>query len=363
LVDLKAQYANLKPEIDKAIQMVLEEGTFSGGPYIKQFEEQFAKAHRSKYCTVVSSGTAALHVILLSLEIGPDDEVIMPVNTCFATAEAICHTGATPIFIDCESDYYNLDPQQIEQAITNHTRAILVVHLYGQPAQMQEIIEIAEKYKLILLEDCAQSHLATYDRIPVGNFGKAAGVSFYPTKNLGAFGESGAVLSNCQDVQEKVKMLRDHGSCRKDYHELIGYNYRMDSIQAAILIVKLKYLQEWTETRRRHALTYNTYLKDIKGLILPKEHPLVEHSYHQYVVRLRQRDALKDYLKKYGVSTAIHYPLPCHLQKAFRDLPYKPGSFPVSEQCSREILSLPINEQMKEEDIKYVSDCIRLFFD
>ena len=361
-LNLKAQYHSIKSEIDQAVMQVLDQGTFSGGRSISQFEKMFAQAHGSKYCIAVNSGTSALHAIILALEIGSGDEVIVPTNTCFPTPEAIRLTGAIPKFVDCEDKYYNIDPLKIEQAVTSRTRAIMAVHLYGQPAQLEEIKHIANKCQLYLLEDCAQAHLATYDRKLVGNFGIASAFSFYPTKNLGAFGEGGAVLCNDLALTKKIRMLINHGSSRKNHHELIGHNYRMDTLQAAILSVKLEHLDDWTNRRRQNAQLYHNQLSNVTELTLPKEAPRTQHSYHQYVVRLKQRDRLKEYLNDREVSTMIHYPIPCHLQKAFVDVTYEPLSLPVSEQHAHEVLSLPIHDQIQEEDVNFVADCIKSFY-
>lgn len=266
------------------------------------------------------------------------------------------------MFVDCENAYYNIDPDQIESAVTQETKAIIAVHLYGQSAQMHKIKHIADKHRLHLIEDCAQAHLASYGGIPVGNFGIAGAFSFYPTKNLGAYGEGGAVVTNNQTIADKIRAMKNHGSIKKNVHEFIGHNYRMDSLQAAILSVKLKYLDQWTDRRQKSAALYYEFLSDIQGLILPGQHPKAKHVYHQYVIRTHKRDQLQKYLDKCDIETAIHYPIPCHLQPAFSHLPYSKGSFPICEKLSQEVLSLPIAEHLVEDDISYVSDCIKKFF-
>ncbi|GJM30424.1 MAG: glutamine--scyllo-inositol aminotransferase [Cyclobacteriaceae bacterium] len=361
-VDLRSQYYGIKSEIDQAIQQVLEDGVFAQGPNVNEFEKEFAMLHGIKYCTAVASGTAALHILLRALEIGPGDEVIVPVNGCFVTSETISIAGARPVFVDCTSDYFNLDPKLIDQAITPRTKAILVVHLYGQPAQMTEIVELVNKYGLILLEDCAQAHLAKYHDTPVGNFGKAGAISFYPTKNLGAYGESGAIITNDEEIYRKTKILRNHGLTTKYRHSMVGYNYRMDNIQASILRVKLKHLIEWTDIRRKLATYYTTCLEKINEVIVPQVQPFAEHVFHQYVVQVKERQKLMDHLEQCGVTTSIHYPIPCHLQPAFKPLGYKSGRFPIAESCAQSVLSLPLSEQLKPDDIKYVSECIANYY-
>jgi dTDP-4-amino-4,6-dideoxygalactose transaminase len=362
-VNLTGQYHEIKSEIDDAIHQVFESGVFSGGSFISKFEENFARIHQAKYCIAVNNGTSALCAILSALGVGSGDEVIVPTNTCFPTPEAVRLTGAIPIFVDCESRYYNIDPAKIEPAISTRTKAIIVVHLYGQPAQLEVIKNIADKYDLHLLEDCAQAHLAVYGNKPVGNFGVAAAFSFYPTKNLGAFGEGGAVLCNDEALNKKIRMLRNHGSSRKNYHEIIGNNYRMDSIQAAILTVKLKYIKKWTMNRRLNAMLYHKDLKDIEELTLPMTYPGAKHSFHQYVILSKKRDKLRRYLQLKGISTHIHYPIPCHLQTIFRESSSGIISLPISERLSSEILSLPINESLHQEDIFYITNHIKRFFE
>jgi len=298
----------------------------------------------------------------MSQDIGAGNEVILPTNTCFPTAEAVCMTGARPVFVDCEEDYYNIDSDQIEHVISENTRAIIAVHLYGQPAQMDRIKTIAQSQNLHLIEDCAQAHAASFNGTMVGNFGIAGAFSFYPTKNLGAFGEGGAVVTNNKDLAEHIRAFKKHGSSTKNLHEFIGHNYRMDSIQAAILSVKLKYLERWTNQRRENAACYYENLSGIGDLTLPQQHPLANHVFHQFVIRTRRRHDLQEHLKKNGIESAVHYPIPCHLQPALDHLNYKPGAFPISEQLSKEILSLPVAEHLQPEDISFIGDVITKFF-
>jgi dTDP-4-amino-4,6-dideoxygalactose transaminase len=361
-LDLKSQYLSIKEEIDSTIQDVLMKSAFSAGPFVKQFEAAFAAKHQSKFCVGVNNGTAALHAALMALEIGPGDEVIVPANTFFATPEAVSLAGATPVFVDCESNYYNIDPQKIEKAIKKKTKAIIAVNLYGQPAQLQEIKKIADKYKIMLIEDCAQSHLATLNGKAAGSFGICGCFSFYPGKNLGAYGEGGAVVTQDENLYNKMMMIRDHGSAKKYYHEIIGHNYRMEGMQGAILDVKLRHLEEWTEKRRQAANLYCQLLSDCQEIVLPLEMPGVRHVYHLYVIRTKKRDELQHYLHEHEIYTGIHYPIPCHLQKAYAALGYKSGDFPNSESFAMDILSLPMSEQLNEMEIKFVVQTIKDFF-
>jgi dTDP-4-amino-4,6-dideoxygalactose transaminase len=361
-VDLKAQYLSIKDEIDKAIQNVIEKTAFSAGPFVKSFEENFARTHNAKYCVGVNSGTSALHLAMWVLGIGKNDEVIVPTNTFFATPEAVSLCGANPIFVDCDADYFNIDPQGIKKAITKNTKAIIAVHLYGQPARMDEIKAIAEKNNLLLIEDCAQAHIAEYKGKPVGTFGICGCFSFYPGKNLGAYGEGGAILTDNEELYMKMMALRDHGSSQKYYHNYIGHNYRMEGIQGAILNVKLKYLHEWTKKRRENAGIYRKYLAGIKEAMAPLEMSGVKHVYHLFVVRVSKRNELKKFLEDNEVFTGIHYPIPCHLQKAYAFLNQQKGRLAISEKISEEILSLPMYAELAEEEIQFVCSKIREFY-
>lgn len=361
-IDLKKQYLSIKPEIDGAIRDVLDQAWFAGGPFVDEFENNFASAHHAKNCVAVNSGTSALHALLMALKIGPGDEVLVPTNTFFATPQAVSLVGATPVFVDCEANYYNLDPEKLENAITKKTKAVFAVHLYGQPAQMEAIKRITDAHGIILLEDCAQAHLANYEGTLVGNFGLAGCFSFYPGKNLGAYGEGGAIITSDNELAAKLKLIRTHGSAEKYYHEMIGHNFRMEALQGAILNVKLKYLQEWTETRIKNTNLYNELLNNIGDIVAPRALPHVKHVYHCYVIRTAQRDALIKFLGDNGISTGIHYPVPCHLQKAYAFLNLKKGSMPVSEKLSEQILSLPMSEQLEESEIEFVCEKIKAFF-
>ena len=358
LVNLKAQHAQIKDEIHVALDEVMANTAFVLGDAVKQFEQAFAAHHGAKHCVGVSSGTSALHVALLAMGVGPGDEVIVPVNTFIATAEAISHSGARPVFVDMRDEDYCLDPAKIENAITPKTRAIIPVHLYGQPAELDEITAIARARGLKVLEDCAQAHDAEYRGRKVGTFGQAAAFSFYPGKNLGAYGDGGAVLTNDDELARLMRMLRDHGSEKKYHHEFVGYNYRMHGFQGAVLGVKMKHLVEWTDQRRRAAAKYEQALAGLPLVVKPaKEH--VRHVYHLFVVRVKDRDDVMQKLKDDGIASGIHYPTPLHLTGAYADLDYEPGDFPVAEAAAREIMSLPIFPELTDEMIDHIDASLR----
>lgn len=361
-LDLKSQYLSIKNEIDNAIQDVLDNTAFTAGPFVKSFEENFAKRHGAKYCIGVNTGTSALHTALMMLGIGTDDEVIVPANTFFATPESVSLTGAKPVFVDCEPKYYNINVTQIEKVITKKTKAIFAVHLYGQPAKIDRIKEIAEQNNLFLIEDCAQAHISELHEQPIGTFGVCGCFSFYCGKNLGAYGEGGAIITEDENLYKKMMMIRDHGMAQKYHHEIIGHNYRMSGMQGAILDVKLKYLDKWTDIRRRNAFLYREYLSDCKEIILPEEMQGAKHVYHLFVIRTHKRDELMQFLKKYQIYIGLHYPIPCHLQNAYKSLGYREGDFPISEKYADEILSLPMSEQLTEEEIKFVAVKIKEFY-
>ena len=319
-VDLKAQYLSIKNEVNTAIQDVLENTAFILGKAVIDFEKEFAKVHNVNYCYGVSSGTDGNHLALWALGIKSEDEVIIPANTFIATAWGATLCGAKPVFVDCEIDSFNIDLSKVEAKITKHTKAIVVVHLYGQPAHMDPLREIAKKHNIFLVEDCAQAHLAEYKNQKVGGLSDAASFSFYPGKNLGAYGEGGAVTTNDSALASRFKMIRDHGSDKKYYHEAYGHNYRMEGIQGAVLGVKLKYLESWTDKRRSHAKLYNELLNGVPGIVTPREMPYAKHVYHLYVVKAKRRDELQKYLDGKGISTGLHYPVPLHMQKAFSHL-------------------------------------------
>lgn len=364
-LDLKIQYQSMKEEVNEAIQIVLDNTDYVLGKPVSNFENAFSKAHNAKYCYGVSSGTDGNHIVLWALDIGHGDEVIMPVNTFIATSWGATLNGAKPVFVDCDPLNYNIDSSKIEEAITVKTKAIVAVHLYGQAADMDPLKEIAEKNNLYLVEDAAQAHLGEYKGQKIGTLSHASSFSFYPGKNLGAFGEAGAVMTNNDELAAKFKMLRDHGAHQKYNHIMYGHNYRMEGIQGAVLSVKLKYLLGWTEKRRRIAARYNELLKGFDYIKTPVEMEYAKHVYHLYVIQVKDsgRDKLMEYLKDNEITCGLHYPIPLHLQPCFKDLGYKEGDFPVSEELAQNGLSLPIYPEMTEEQITYVADTIKKFWE
>jgi len=327
LADLKAQYQTIKPEIDTAIQNVIENTQFILGKAVSDFEQEFAKAHQVKHCIAVGSGTDALHAALWAIGIGKGDAVVTTPFTFIATVEAISLTGAQPLFVDIDPKTYTMDPNKLEDLMKTpkckSVKAILPIHLYGQPAAMDSIQQIAHKYGMKIIEDAAQSHIAKYDGKFVGNFGEAACFSFYPGKNLGAYGEAGGIITNDDALALKLRRLRDHGQSEKYKHEFWGHNYRMDGIQGAVLGVKLKYLNQWTSKRREIAAKYKQQFDEIPGLVVPFESPKAFHVYHQFVVRTKKRSAFQQYLAEKEIATALHYPIPIHFQEAYQHLGYK----------------------------------------
>ena len=362
LVDLGRQYAAIGAELEDAILEVLRTTRFIAGPRVAALEQEFAAAHDCTHGVAVNSGTAALHIALWALGIGPGDEVILPVNTYIATAEAVVLCGATPVFAD-HNDYFNINASQIESLITEKTRMVIAVHLYGQPACMDRIVEICEANDLILLEDCAQSHLAEYKGKKTGSFGIAGCFSFYPGKNLGACGEAGAVVTSDKSLAARMQQIKQHGVSDDKYlHHLSGHNYRMEELQAAALRVKMNYIAEWTESRRQHAETYRELLAGVGDILVPEEMPGVKHVYHLFVVRTEKRDALLQHLNDNGIGAGLHYPTPLHLQPAYESLGYKEGAFPVAEKNAKRILSLPMFPELTEAEIARVTNLIRDFF-
>ncbi|HIK06625.1 MAG TPA: DegT/DnrJ/EryC1/StrS family aminotransferase [Trichormus sp. M33_DOE_039] len=347
-VDLKAQYNSIKREIDTAVFKALESTQFVLGSEVVALEEEFSDYCGANYGIAVNTGTSALHLALLAAGIGPGDEVITTPFTFIATVAAISYTGATPVFVDIDPIAYTIDVTQIEAAITARTKAILPVHLYGQPADMDPILEIAHRYGLIVIEDAAQAHRAEYKGRRVGSIGDLGCFSFYPGKNLGAYGEGGMVVTNNSEYAHKIEMLRDWGQERKYHHALKGYNYRMDGLQGAVLRVKLRHLDTWTEARRAIAAQYDQLL--VKAdVITPTVMPYSHHVYHIYAVRSPERDLLQQSLHNQEVQTGIHYPIPVHLQPAYADLGYKAGDFPNSELAAKEVLSLPMYAELTTE--------------
>ena len=355
-LDLKAQYHSIKAEIDAAIGSVLESSQFVLGKEVAAFEEEFAAYSGGGQAIGLNSGTSALHLALLAGGIGPGDEVVTTPFTFAATAATIRYTGALPVYVDIDPVSYNLDPNLLEAAITGRTRAILPVHLYGQPADMEPILAIARRHNLLVIEDAAQAHGAEYKGRRAGSLADMACFSFYPTKNLGAYGEGGAVVTANAEFAKQIRLLRNWGESRRYYHDLPGYNYRMEALQGAILRVKLRHLDRWTEARRATAKFYSERLAEICAI--PAEMPYTRHVYHAYTIRAAQRDALAANLNAAGIQTAIYYPLPLHLQKAYSDGRYHEGDFPVAESVAREVLSLPIYPEMERRQIEAVCEAV-----
>ncbi len=360
LVDLKAQYRTIQPAIDEAIQRVLASANFIMGSEVTAFEEAFARYCGAAHCVGVSSGTAALELTLRAYGIGPGDEVITVAHTFIATAEAISAVGARPVFVDIDPATYTLDPDCLAGAITPATRAVIPVHIYGQPADMTRINAIAREHHLVVIEDAAQAHGATWAEIPAGHLGHAACFSFYPGKNLGAYGDAGAVVTDDPAVAEAVRLLRNHGRRSKYIHEQKGFGHRLDALQAAILRAKLPYLDRWTDARRRLAARYSDLLAD-SPLTLPAEAPDAASAWHLYVVRSEQRDELLAFLNDHGVAAGIHYPVPLHLQPAYADLGYRPGDLPVTEAVASTCLSLPLYPELCHDQQDRVVELLYAF--
>jgi dTDP-4-amino-4,6-dideoxygalactose transaminase len=375
-IDLPAQHKALEEELLEVFRDALKSAAFIGGHQVEEFEKEFAAFCGTKYCVGVNSGTDALRFALIAAGIGPGDEVITVPNTFIATAEAISQVGATPLFVDIDEQTYNMDPNKLEDylkvcnlqsAVCNRPKAIIPVDLYGQPANMDSILEIAERHNLMVISDACQSHGAEYlsqkaNRwLKAGSMAFAAAFSFYPGKNLGACGEGGAVTTNDKTIAEKIKMIRDHGQAQKYYHDIEGYNGRLDAMQAGFLRIKLKHLSEWNEGRRQNAHRYNEFLNNQDGVITPHEPSWAKAVYHLYVIRHQKRDGLQKYLSEKGIATGIHYPIPIHLQNAYSHLGYREGRFPVSEKVSKEILSLPMYPELTADQQEYIVEKISEF--
>lgn len=357
LVDLKLQYKSVRDEINNKIQEVVDSAQFVGfksNPFIKEFEESFAKYINIKHCISCGNGTDAIEIILRALEIGNGDEVIVPANSFIATSESVTHAGAKPVFVDCHSDYYTIDTEKIRKAITAKTKAIMPVHLYGLPAEMDEILKIADEYGLKVIEDCAQAHGAIYKDKKVGLFGMAASFSFYPGKNLGAYGDAGCMVTNDDALAERLRMWANHGRIGKYDHEFEGKNSRMDALQAGILSVKLKYIDKWNEQRNRVAKRYiNNLSKTAIGLPITPEYSY--HVYHLFVVRTENRNAVRENFKTKGIETGIHYPIPPPFLKAYEKYGYSKSDFPVSNTYMNKLLSLPMYPELTDEQVDYIS--------
>ena len=360
-LDLPAQLRSIRKDLDAAIARTLDHCSFCLGPDVTQFEKDFARFVGAEHCVGFNSGTSALHVAMLLVGVGPGDEVITTPFTFVATSWAISYAGAKPVYVDIDDATFNLDPKLIERAITPRTRAVLPVHLYGHPFDVDAILAVCRKRKLPLVEDAAQAHGAKYKGKTVGTSGELSCFSFYPGKNLGACGEGGALVTNNDAFDQRARSLREHGSTVRYYHDEVGYNYRMEGFQGATLGVKLKHLAKWTAERQRVAHRYHELLAGTP-LQLPREADYAQSAWHLYVVRHPRRDDLKKHLEANGVGCALHYPLPLHLEKCYANLGHKPGDFPVAERAARECLSLPIYPELTDQQIRRVADVIGSFF-
>ncbi len=367
-VDLKAQYQSIKPEIDKAIARVLTNTAFIGGNEVVNFEKDFAKLCRVKYAIGVANGTDALFIALKALGIGQGDEVITVANSFIATSEAITAAAAKVVFVDCHPNTYTIDVVKIEEKVTSKTKAIIAVHLYGQPADMDTVVKIAKKHNLKIIEDAAQAHLASYNSNDkswqkIGNFSDFTTFSFYPGKNLGAYGDAGTLVTNDDNLAKKAKMLANHGRIEKYNHEIEGYNSRLDGLQAAILSVKLKYIEKWTEKRRQLAIRYNTLLKETVEIKIPEFNAdKVNPVWHLYVIRTKERASLQAFLKEKGISTGVHYPIALPNLKAYTYLGHRPSDFPIASAYQDQILSLPIFPELTITQQNYIVESVKSFF-
>jgi dTDP-4-amino-4,6-dideoxygalactose transaminase len=357
-LDLRAHHAPLIETFDRAIREVIESSAFAGGPFVEKFEEEFAAFCGSSHAIAVGNGTDALWLALLALGIGEGDEVITVPNTFIATVEAITYCKARPVFVDVDPDTFTMNPAELEKALTKKTKAIIPVHLFGQPADMDPILQFARAHGLFVVEDAAQAHGSRYKGRKAGTIADAGCFSFYPGKNLGAFGEGGAVVTNDPELRKQIQMLRDHGQSRKYYHALMGWNCRMDGIQGAVLSVKLRHLDEANSLRRKHASEYNKAFAGIDEILTPLEASYARHVYHVYAIRVQQRDAVLRHLQAKGVGCAVHYPVPIHLQDACRNLGYERGAFPIAERLADEFLSLPMFPELTQQQVEYVARCV-----
>lgn len=357
-LNLQAHHAPIREEIRRAIDAVIDSGDFSDGAYVEEFEKDFATYCGTKYAVGVASGTDALWLTLVAMGVGPGDEVITVPMTFFATAEAITMTGAKPVFVDIDERTYTMDPSTLDAAVTARTKAIIPVHLFGQPAAMDVINRIARKFGIHVIEDASQAHGAEYKGRKVGSLADAGCFSFYPAKNLGAMGEGGAVVTDNEDLAKNLRRLRSHGQSRKNHHPVIGWNSRMDGIQGAVLSVKLRYLDQGNKMRRGHAMKYGEAFGSFEGVLCPAEHEEVTHVYHIYALQVRERSRLLGALIDRGIGYGVHYPIPIHLQKAYAKLGYRKGDFPVSEQCADRFVSLPMFPELSAGQIEAVAETV-----
>lgn len=360
-VDLRAQYKSIEAEINTAIKNVIDETAFIKGKYVNQFEDEYAKAYNVNHVISCGNGTDAIYIILKALGIGKGDEVITVANTWISTAETITQTGAKPVFVDIDPNYYTINHNLIEEKITSKTKAIIPVHLFGQPCNMTFIKDLCTSYGLYLIEDCAQAHFAEWNNKKVGTFGDAATFSFFPGKNLGAYGDAGAIITNDDDLAIKARMFANHGALIKHQHSIEGINSRLDGIQAAILLAKMPYILQWTDKRLELAKEYNIFFEKMEGIVSPLIHSKVKHVFHLFVIRSKQRNNLQKFLTEYGIGTGIHYPNPLPFLKAYKYLNHTDKDFPIAYKYKDEILSLPIFPEMKNDQQQYVVDKVREF--
>lgn len=361
-VDLKAQYLSIKPGVDEAVSAVFEDNVFVGGNFVSKFEKSFSEFYKINHCIGVGNGTDALFLILKALGIGTGDEVITPSHSWISTAETISFAGATPVFADVDDVYYSITPKDILPKIDTKTKAVIVVHLYGQAAPVKEISELCKKHNLFLIEDCSQAHLTEEGSQLVGRFGVASAFSFYPTKNLGAYGDAGCVITSDSGLAIKIRRLANHGGLHKDEHLTEGTNSRLDALQAAFLEVKLKHLHKWTDQRIQNASLYKSFLKNVLEVELPSVRPDTKHSFHLFAIKAKQRDELKSFLHSQGIQTMIHYPAALPFEPAYSYLKHSKEDFPVAFELSQEVLSLPIYPELSRKQIMYVCEKIKEFY-
>jgi dTDP-4-amino-4,6-dideoxygalactose transaminase len=361
-VDLKAQYQSIKKDMDEAIRQVIDETAFIGGKHVKAFEESFADLYEANHVVPCGNGTDSLFILMKMLGIGKGDEVITAANSWISSSETITQTGATPVFVDIHPEYYSMDENLIETSIRPQTKAIIVVHLHGQVCEMEALESICNRHGLFLIEDCAQAHFSEYKGVRAGMKGIAGSFSFFPGKNLGAYGDAGCIITKDEALATKCRAFANHGALKKHHHFMEGINSRMDGLQAAILRAKLPYVLQWIDQRIANAAFYDNQLAGIDEIILPKIRPLTKHSFHLYVIRCRQRDELKEYLERKGIETLIHYPTPLPFLPAYQYLRLERSDFPVAAQLQQEILSLPMYPELKEEMIGYVAAQIKSFY-
>jgi dTDP-4-amino-4,6-dideoxygalactose transaminase len=361
-IDLKAQYLSIQGEIDAAIHDIISNTAFIGGKPVNDFEAAFAELYGIDHCISVANGTDSLYIIMKMLGIGVGDEVITVANSWISSSETISQTGAKPVFVDIDPNYYSLNEHLLEAAITSKTKAIMPVHLHGQSVNMDEVMRLANKYNVLVIEDCAQSHFSEFKGKRVGTFGIAASFSFYPGKNLGAYGDAGAIITNDGSLAEKCNMYARHGALKKHEHQIEGINSRLDGLQAAILSAKLPHILDWTSARIGCADTYDQFLNGIPSIVTPKRRENTMHSYHLYVIRAEKRDELAQHLKSCNIETAIHYPTALPNLKAYAYLGHRPEDFPIATAYQSQILSLPIYPELSRSQIEYVVDCIKSFY-